>query len=215
MLIKPVQRITKYPLLFEDLLASTTPVHPDYFSIRTAAEMARSVAMEIDEAKRRKDAVARAIAPKRPLAAPIPNNQRPSSSKGRTLNLFKKDKVNGTASDAMSKTSSDVGLPSVITPASFALLKDLIKRIEEGEQVVRQVGKEVILWTAAAKELCVVEDKLIGTWLRVYQLDFPDVHDWKLSAFRIVLEDIYSDAWAALVSTSVLCPRCMLIALSE
>ena len=200
MLIKPVQRITKYPLLFEDLLACTTPVHPDYFSIRKAAEMARSVAMALDEAKRRKDLVASAIAPKRTTPVLSQSKDRPPTSKGMALKIFKKDKANDAVLMTKSTSSTDLGAPSDVTPASFALLRDQMARVEEGEQVVRRIGKEVILWTAAAKELCVAEDSLMASWLRVYQIDLPDVKDWRISAFRPVLEDIYGDACARLVS---------------
>lgn len=200
MLIKPVQRITRYPLLFDDLLACTTPVHPDYFDIRSAAEMARSVAMEIDDTKRRKDVVANVIAPKKQRPIPAPAKDRPSSSKGLGLKLFRNNKANGSVSMTTSASNRDLGPPAIITSSSDELLKELVARVEQSEQIVRQVGKEVILWTAAAKGIFVVEDALMRTWFRVYQLDSPEAIEWRLPAFRIVLEDLVIEAWGTLVS---------------
>lgn len=195
MLIKPVQRITKYPLLFDDLLASTTPVHPDYFSIRSAAEKSREVAMEIDEVKRRKDVVAGVINRRPPvLASAVP-------VKNKGLRMFKKDKPTGAPlSLTMSASSSDLGTPLEITSASHVYLKDLTLRVEEGEQVVRRVGKEIVLWVAAAKDLLAVEDLMMKSWMRVVQLEGNDPADQRLGAFRRTLGEIVAEAWGVLVS---------------
>ncbi|ORY26806.1 hypothetical protein BCR39DRAFT_589529 [Naematelia encephala] len=193
MLIKPVQRITKYPLLFDDLLANTTPVHPDYFSIRTAAERSREMAMELDEAKRRKDIVAGVIN-KRPVA---PIQAKESKPKG--LKLFRKEKTNGsTPSLAMSISSSELGSPPDIPASSHLQLKELTVRVEEAEQVVRRIGKEIVLWVAVAKDIFTVEDAMTRTWLRVVQLESTDQADQRLAGFRKVMAEIVASAWAPL-----------------
>lgn len=216
MLIKPIQRITKYPLLFEDLLACTTPVHPDYFAIRASAEMAKTVAIEIDEAKRRKDIVASALSSiKKPILAPSP-----SKDKGMSLKLFRKDKdksavslsatstaMSSSTSISLSKSKSmttmtgDNAQPVDISKSSFLTLKDLIARVEEGDQVVKRIGKEVVKWTAAAKDVLVVEEQFVTTWSRVYQLESVDSLADRLWAFRETIQTVISIAWAPLVST--------------
>lgn len=55
MLIKPVQRVLKYPLLVDKLVESTVTSHPDYKAAHTAKETIAKVAQDINEIKRRKD----------------------------------------------------------------------------------------------------------------------------------------------------------------
>ncbi|XP_013387330.1 dynamin-binding protein [Lingula anatina] len=57
LLIKPVQRILKYPLLLNELLKSTEDSHPDKFPLLTAINAMTDVATAINEYKRRKDLV--------------------------------------------------------------------------------------------------------------------------------------------------------------
>ena len=54
-LIKPVQRILKYPLLLGQLIKSTEQEHPDKEDLIKAAAMMTDVAGFINESKRRKD----------------------------------------------------------------------------------------------------------------------------------------------------------------
>ncbi|OCF36003.1 hypothetical protein I316_02498 [Kwoniella heveanensis BCC8398] len=182
MLIKPVQRITKYPLLFDDLLACTTPVHPDYFAIRTAAQMSRAIATEIDEAKRRKDVVSSVIkitSPKEPAPKLL------------GLKRFRKDK--------MTRSASSVELvPAAISEASLSQIKDHVLKVDELDHCVRRVGREVLMWTAAAKEVLLTEDGMVKTWLRMVQLEPTDSTDRKILEFRKVVDAMISGPWQKL-----------------
>jgi len=55
LLIKPVQRVLKYPLLLQQLLKNTTDAHPDHTHLHSANLAMTNVAQEINEIKRRKD----------------------------------------------------------------------------------------------------------------------------------------------------------------
>eukprot|EP01114_Cavostelium_apophysatum_P022237 TRINITY_DN7982_c0_g1_i1.p1 TRINITY_DN7982_c0_g1~~TRINITY_DN7982_c0_g1_i1.p1 ORF type:complete len:872 (-),score=270.52 TRINITY_DN7982_c0_g1_i1:25-2640(-) len=54
-LIKPVQRICKYPLLLRELLKHTPPEHPDYEPISKSMSSIESIVTQINETKRIKD----------------------------------------------------------------------------------------------------------------------------------------------------------------
>ncbi|GAB1611131.1 dynamin-binding protein-like isoform X2 [Argonauta hians] len=56
-LIKPIQRILKYPLLLSELLKTTDDDHPDKKEIQVAIDSMTDVAKSINEYKRRKDLV--------------------------------------------------------------------------------------------------------------------------------------------------------------
>ena len=57
MLVKPVQRVLKYPLLLKRLLKETDNSHSDYKSLMKACEEIDRVAEVINEVKKRKDIV--------------------------------------------------------------------------------------------------------------------------------------------------------------
>lgn len=204
MLIKPVQRITKYPLLFEDLLKMTTPVHADYFKIREAKEMARGMAMEIDEGKRRKEAVENAIGKKKKVVGAQPTMKDTISIVSKTqgskllgLKRFRKDKPK-----TPSSSISDLVSPPQIPQSSLNQMSDLSARLFALDEGVKKIGQEIMLWTAAAKETLVAQDELVKTWLHVVQLEPTDPTDQRLLEMRRVVDSIVSEGWGELVRCS-------------
>ncbi|CAG7988384.1 unnamed protein product [Penicillium nalgiovense] len=65
LLVKPVQRILKYPLILRDLLDSTPNDHPDRAAIANALEEVTNVSHRINELKKRVDLVGQAVGRKR------------------------------------------------------------------------------------------------------------------------------------------------------
>ncbi|XP_039406275.1 rho guanine nucleotide exchange factor 38 [Corvus cornix cornix] len=57
LLIKPVQRLMKYPLLLHELLNSTPASHPDHKALQDALFVMKNINVNINELKRRKDLV--------------------------------------------------------------------------------------------------------------------------------------------------------------
>ncbi|KAF1974023.1 hypothetical protein BU23DRAFT_121706 [Bimuria novae-zelandiae CBS 107.79] len=55
LLIKPVQRLLRYPLLLNELLKNTLPDHPDLETLKQASEAITSIATRIDTAKKRQE----------------------------------------------------------------------------------------------------------------------------------------------------------------
>lgn len=55
LLIKPVQRIMKYPLLLGELWQTTPEDHPDHRPLQEAFTAAKIINININEFKRRKD----------------------------------------------------------------------------------------------------------------------------------------------------------------
>ncbi|KAJ5902252.1 hypothetical protein N7495_002780 [Penicillium taxi] len=65
LLVKPVQRILKYPLLLSQLLDATPKDHPDYANIAEALQEVTSISVRINEMKRRADLVGQVVGRKR------------------------------------------------------------------------------------------------------------------------------------------------------
>lgn len=57
MMIKPIQRVMKYPLLLCELRNSTPPSHPDFRALEDAFAAVKDINVNINELKRRKDLV--------------------------------------------------------------------------------------------------------------------------------------------------------------
>ena len=55
LLVKPVQRILKYPLLLDQLLDATPDNHPDFTALDAAAREMKGISMRINEMKKRAD----------------------------------------------------------------------------------------------------------------------------------------------------------------
>ena len=55
LLVKPVQRILKYPLLLDQLLEATPENHPDFAKLDIAAREMKGISMRINEMKKRAD----------------------------------------------------------------------------------------------------------------------------------------------------------------
>lgn len=65
LLVKPVQRILKYPLLLTELLESTPADHPDHASLVNALEEVTNISVRINEMKKRADLVGQVVGRKR------------------------------------------------------------------------------------------------------------------------------------------------------
>lgn len=64
-MIKPVQRVLKYPLLLREILSLTPADHSDYNELVPAVKEIQEVADNINEIKRRKDIVEKIVGDKK------------------------------------------------------------------------------------------------------------------------------------------------------
>lgn len=55
LLLKPIQRVLKYPLLLQELIKNTEVYHEDYENLNQALAAMQHVAMYINEIKRRRE----------------------------------------------------------------------------------------------------------------------------------------------------------------
>ncbi|KAJ5166724.1 uncharacterized protein N7482_005505 [Penicillium canariense] len=65
LLVKPVQRILKYPLLLTELLESTPNDHPDRMHLQNALQEVTDISVRINEMKKRADLVVQVVGRKR------------------------------------------------------------------------------------------------------------------------------------------------------
>ncbi|ORZ23601.1 hypothetical protein BCR42DRAFT_318555, partial [Absidia repens] len=124
LLIKPVQRVLKYPLLLKELLITTPTDHPDYENLCIANNEIQNVADHINEIKRRKDIVEKIVGDK----------------KKTDINLTRKAhrirQVTGLAAEATQDTLFDA----------------LHQKFEDQQEIVRQLARDIQAWVRQVKD---------------------------------------------------------------
>lgn len=202
MLIKPVQRVMKYPLLFGDLLQCTSPVHPDYFNLKKAFEVATSIAGEINEVKRRKDVVERIMIKdgkkRSPGGTAIPSKEPKvfgMSAKLREKFSKNKEKDKGISSNTINSSTTSI---STIVPGSERQLYDLISKMDAADQVVRKVGKEINMWPERVRDTWLAQKGMMVSWSSVVRLDGSDMGDERIETYANMVDDIVEKPWISL-----------------
>ncbi|TYJ57289.1 hypothetical protein B9479_002022 [Cryptococcus floricola] len=202
MLIKPVQRLTKYPLLFEDLGKVTTPVHGDYFGIREAGIESRKLAVEVDEGRRRKEVVEMALSNGSVVKKPVGTDKKeakPQGSKLLGLKRFKKSSVTASASSTtLASASTGPTAPSLLSDSSLHTLKAHQARLQIFNTSLKTLGQDILLWTASAKEVLRAEDAVLRAWDHVGRLEEGDRADHRVLEMRNVVDGLVDGAWSEL-----------------
>lgn len=203
MLIKPVQRIMKYPMLFKELLAATTPAHPDYFNLKQAAASASEVADEINEAKRRKELVENAISGVNGMKNSNVTSPTTSVNKETRLSfkLAKRFGKNKEKDKEKGRSSPVVGSLShlSISPSSEAEVTMLIRRLESSRTCVQQLGEEIERFPELIRHQSFQMIAVATAWHQAYTLDATDMIDRRLQVYRNMMELILKYPYVKLV----------------
>jgi hypothetical protein len=184
LLVKPVQRILKYPLLLSDLLESTPNDHPDRIAIANALEEVTNVSHRINESKKRADLVGQAVGRKRNQS-----DVRAGLSKafGRRTEKFRQQ----------------VGLSDLFEDKTYdALAQKLGDGYFQLQVVMRDVesySSDVQLWVTQFSEYTEAMDETMG----MSPSSYPEV-ETKWHRFKMTVQDIVSTALPEHVSF-VLC----------
>ncbi|KAI8063330.1 hypothetical protein BC940DRAFT_243449 [Gongronella butleri] len=126
LLIKPVQRVLKYPLLLKELLLTTPTDHDDYANLAQASSDIEKVADHINEIKRRKDIVERIV------------------------NDKKKGEINKLTRKAQ-QIRQVTGLSST-EATQDATFDALYQQFEQQQQVVQQLIRDIQAWVRHIKD---------------------------------------------------------------
>jgi hypothetical protein len=211
MLIKPVQRVLKYPLLLDDLLKQTPASHPDHANLKRAATTVRSLADEINEIKRRKDTVDSIMHRGRDAPGPAGGSQlaKDKSKRGGVMTSFRKDRAKGPSSSASTATASAMSFTASShedlrkTETAYAAL---VSRLMTAETTAKRLGKAVASTGPRARESWLAQRKALDSWRRIINLGgIEPVEDIRIEAFRAVVEQVLQGPCVAMVRPSPAC----------
>jgi hypothetical protein len=159
LLIKPVQRVLKYPLLIQQIVNSTSKSHPDYLHLSQAFDEIQAVADEINQVKRRKD-LAEVIITGRV------KDSRSALASSSTLKSKKKSEI----------FSEDV----LLTPfgGEEAVLQEyasLLRHLQAMQEHVARFAAQCTAWTNSLRETYEGQIKVMRAMRRTYRLQLEEV----------------------------------------
>lgn len=160
LLIKPVQRILKYPLLLHAIISSTPPTNEDYPTLCLAAEQIEAVANRINAYKKRLDDVGQ--------HGFVP----PVNSRG-TFRLN-----SGTLRIGRQNQYSDA--PAIDTEGALAVLRS---RLVHHEERLDSFSQECSSWLELARQHFAVQYALVDQWIALYELNGPRPEAERLYAY--------------------------------
>ncbi|KAI9482857.1 MAG: Dbl homology domain-containing protein [Benjaminiella poitrasii] len=158
LLIKPVQRILKYPLLLKEIVALSSEKDPDYQQLVKIFNEIQQVADHINEIKRRKDLVEQIIKDhKRILDKNVNSNSKKNTSHS-SHSLCRRQGFNKRISRRVHRHKKDF---STTTHDTF--FDDLYRQFISRQTVARQFERDVQAWAITTCEHAHALSRLINS----------------------------------------------------
>jgi hypothetical protein len=219
MLIKPVQRVLKYPLLLNDLLRSTPPTHPDYANLTRAAREVKALADEINEVKRKREAVDSIIQgrSREVSGASVVTNSTTKSKRSVFSRKEKSEKGSPASSIKGAATAAKAGQPHASSSkpnplGQFSMesheelrrtegtYAQLVQRFMDAENTAKKLAKIVGASGIKTREMWVIQDAVVEGWRRIINLNgLEPVEDIRIEAYRDVVYQILEGPCSAFV----------------
>ena len=153
LLIKPVQRVLKYPLFLQSILECTDPSDPEYAQLQQALEQIQGVADRINESKKRMDIVGQ-------HGFGLPSLSRTG---------FRRPVAPGGLRRAKTPT---VDGPLTEDEDRF---RALVARLNATEHTIRHFTQHCAMWMQNMRAMYTAEVRMIDEWIAVYACS--DVHE--------------------------------------
>ncbi|KAH9889302.1 hypothetical protein C8Q73DRAFT_653747 [Cubamyces lactineus] len=184
LLIKPVQRLLKYPLLLATIIEETPDSHGDKANLRLAREKMEEVARGVNEGRRRREVVKEVLA----------NCMNGSPSKNGEMKAKKKGLNVGVAA------SVNLGRMKSLRSAAFKAkegaeanqeaeqVKRMGETLKEHEEFLHRFSKDATKWVESVRTLTVALDEWAKSFGRVIWMA-SDVRSEAFDAFLEVITD--------------------------
>ncbi|XP_012147954.1 rho guanine nucleotide exchange factor 38 [Megachile rotundata] len=179
-LIKPVQRILKYPLILYELVKCTDDDHPDKHTVEEAWKTMTAVASHINEYKRRKDLVSKYL-----------DNDNTLMRKMAKLNMHSVAKMSTRLS---TRLSASLGLTNVAVDPEF---EELEKQFRSVEKCTFQLAKDVDQCLTYLSDEA-ISGEVISDFLIQYYQGTPNNEARRL-------RDIRSTIWSQFIQELKMC----------
>ncbi|KAI8140418.1 hypothetical protein BJV82DRAFT_217373 [Fennellomyces sp. T-0311] len=181
LLIKPVQRVLKYPLLFQEMIALTVPV--EHAKLSTAAQGIQQIADHINEMKRRKDLVDMIVS---------------GDNKAESRKIHG---INKTIARRAYRLKQATGLIKKNAATQDALFDALYERFEHQQQKGRQLMHDILEWSEAIKKQC-IQLQSFSTVLNDFYGSWGPINAFSKVSFECITQEM-EDSVNNIVTTRV------------
>jgi hypothetical protein len=175
LLVKPVQRILKYPLLLTELLSATPSGHPDHAALADALRATTSISVRINDMKKRADLVGQVVS----------NRKRKESDVRAGLS-----KAFGRRTE---KLKQHVGLTDMFADKEF---DSLFQRFGDNFFQLQLIMRDVELYTTEAQNSMNKFNEFIVAiegYMTVAPSNYPELES-KWCRFRLAVRDVMTVA---------------------
>ncbi|OAX79736.1 hypothetical protein ACJ72_05942 [Emergomyces africanus] len=181
LLVKPVQRIVKYPLLLTELLSATPPDHPDYAALTTALRETTSISVRINDMKKRADVVGQIVSGRKRKESDVRTGL--SKAFGRRTEKIK----------------AHVGITDVFADNEFTVLS---QRFGDNFFQLQLIMRDVELYTTEVQtSMKKFHDYVLAieSYINVAPSNYPELES-KWCRFRLAVKDVQTVALADHIS---------------
>lgn len=198
LLIKPVQRLLKYPLLLQTIINDTLDTHPDKNALRQAKDRLEELARGVNEGRRRLDVVKQVLEGKPPSVPGKPQRSLTGAPLGRMPSL--RGLMGKQRSHSVPNGSGAAAEQEAIDGMAHKL-----KTLEEGASAM---ARQTLEWSQGVRDAIGGLARWAGAFGRVIGLGTHHGSE-SLKAFGGVVEDELLPLWADLdiALQSVLVPQ--------
>ncbi|PGG99056.1 hypothetical protein GX51_06473 [Blastomyces parvus] len=199
LLVKPVQRIVKYPLLLTELLSATPPDHPDHAALTNALRETTSISVRINEMKKRADVVGQIVSGRKRKESDVRTGL--SKAFGRRTEKIK----------------AHVGITDVFADKEFTVL---FSRFGDNFFQLQLIMRDVELYTTEVQtSIKKFHDYVLAieAYINVAPSNYPELES-KWCRFRLAVKDVLTVALVDHVSAvrkSVILPMVTLLNLHD
>ncbi|KAI0800196.1 hypothetical protein C8Q74DRAFT_1313919 [Fomes fomentarius] len=184
LLIKPVQRLLKYPLLLTTIIEETPDSHPDKANLIAARDALEEFARGVNEGRRRREVVREVLGA--PGAVTPQKGEMKVKKKG--LNVGVAASVNL----GRMKSLRNAVLKAKEGPAGndeAEAVKKMGERLRQCEESMHQFAKEAVRWADSVRELMLALDEWAQSFGSVIWMDSNDERSEAFDAFLELISE--------------------------
>ncbi|KAH9846508.1 hypothetical protein C2E23DRAFT_743988 [Lenzites betulinus] len=178
LLIKPVQRLLKYPLLLATIIEETPDSHGDKLNLRRAREKMEEVARGVNEGRRRREVV-REVLTGYSQTSPLKNGEAKPKKKGLNVGVAASVSLGRMKSLRSAAYKAKEGAEA---NQEAETVKRMGETLKEYELFMQRFGKETVQWAESVRALTVALDEWAQGFGRVIWMA-SDVRSEAFDAF--------------------------------
>ncbi|CDO76744.1 hypothetical protein BN946_scf184813.g14 [Trametes cinnabarina] len=186
LLIKPVQRLLKYPLLLATIIEETPESHADKANLRLAREKLEEVARAVNEGRRRREVVKEVLSATGVNGSPLKNGEVKAKKKGLNVGVAASVSLGRMKSLRSAAYKAKEGAEANQEAEQVKRMGEMLK---EYEDFLHRFAKETARWVESAREVTIALNEWAQSFGRVIWMG----SDTRSEAFDAFLDLIGND----------------------